>query len=633
MNKNTMTKLGFESIREELLKHISSQLGQRLVMAMAPMTDRRKIERSLDETVEAILVLEALNQPPLYGLHDISAYLERIRMGSVLQPGELMLVADVLRGMRLTRQHLERFEHQATILSRYAAALGQFKALEEEIHEAIQGDWVRSSASKALGAIRRQQDIIENRIETRMKKMLSSKTYLPYIQDPVIQQRDGFHVIPVKASHRQMVPGRVIAHSATGATVFICPETVEKLTAQMRELKVAEEAEVYQVLALLTGLVHEELEAIDRSLEILADLDFIFTRARFSQTYGGTRPQYEPAETVDLKAAFHPLLDAPVKNDLLLGEGYRGLLVTGPNTGGKTMALKTVGLNILLAQCGILPACGPGSRLSVFRAVYVDMGDDQDLSQSLSTFSAHIANLKGIVGGAGRATICLVDEIGTGTDPREGAALGIAILTRLYDAGCLVMGTSHYGELKEFAQRHPDFMNASMTFNEATLSPTYRIVYDAFGESNGIPIARRLEMDEAVIRLAERILASEDPHALYAALPARTFRTRRKRQEAVVECPYRQGDQVLDRESGRRGIFHSAEKIQPFAKVLFGETFERVALRRLERTFTREQLYPEGYDLEQLFVPFRERKMDRDLSKKRLYRQKDIQKILKSTQR
>lgn len=633
MNENALIKLGYYEIKKSMEGYVSSNLGRKKVIDMMPQIDQRKIERMLNETEEAMVVLEALTNPPLYGLQDITLLIERVKMGGVLSPLELLQVADVIRGMRLTRNKMVKFEYQAPHIYNYAVSLVELREIENEIHEAIQGQHVSSGASKELSRIRRQMGIVENRIETRLNKILSSAQNASFIQDSVIQQRNGSYVIPVKSSYKHQIPGRVVDQSSTGATVFICPSAVEKLMAEMQELKMQEELEIYQVLSMLTSYLMEEIDSIEQSVELLGELDFIFTRARYTRTYGGNRPSYQKNEIADLKGARYPLMEGAIPNRITIGENYRGLLITGPNTGGKTMTLKTIGLNIMIAQSGLLPAVSNGSRLSVFKEIFVDMGDDQDFKQSLSTFSAHIANLKKIVEKGGRRTLCLIDEIGTGTDPREGAAIGIAILTKLYEKGSLVMATSHYGELKEFAQHHRAYINASMLFDRKTLKPSYRLIYDSFGDSNGLNVARMLSMDDKVLSLAERILKSDMPHGLYESLPLKNFRDKKEKSVELTKTTYQKGDQVLDLTSGRKGLIFSVEKTSSYAKVLIDGEYERLPLKRLKLTYTRDQLYPPGYDLEQLFVSFKERKLVRDIEKKRIYKQKDIQKILKSTEK
>ncbi len=634
MNEHALIKLGYYEIISELENHVSSNLGRKKVKAMKPLKNIDVIKRMLVETEEAMLILDAMSNTPLYGLSDVTTIIDRMKMGAVLDPEDLLLLADLLRGMRLTKKKLMSFEFQAPHLSNYAVPLIDLKSIEDEIHEAIQGQYVSSNASKELNRIRRQIGVVENRIETRLNKIIKSNEYSKYIQDPVIQKKNGTFVIPVKSAYKNMIPGRAVEISSTGVTTYICPDSVEKLIKEILLLKQEEELEIYQVLSILTGLIFEEVDNIISAVGILGELDWIFSRAKFSMAIGGNKPEYHKNEIVDLKQARHPLMkEECIANHLLLGKDYRGLLITGPNTGGKTMTLKTMGLNILLAQTGILPAIGKDSHLSVFKEVFVDIGDDQDFKQSLSTFSAHLTNLKIIIEKAQRHSLCLIDEIGTGTDPREGAALGISILTELYEKGALVIATSHYGELKDFAEYHRDFINASMSFDEATLAPKYHLIYDTFGRSNGINVAKMLSIESKVILRAQRLLKSDRTIDIYQSMPLKKFVNKKELEKTVYDTDLQKGDQVIQLETGKKCLVYETFKSRPFVKVLVDDEFVEIHLRRVKRTFTRDELYPEGYDLDQLFIPFYKRKLERDIQKKRVYKEKEIKSKMKSTEK
>jgi DNA mismatch repair protein MutS2 len=526
MDERTLRVLEFHKIRERLAEHCTCSLGRDLAEQHGPVNDIRTIKEWSQETSEAVNLLEACGNVPFGGLHDVRPALERARLGSIQDTEQLLEIADTLRATRRLRAFLLEHQEQAvapfasarlrepieSVLADRAQGMSTFPHLEAEIHRCIGPDGeVLDSASPTLGRLRVQIRTMRSRVREKLESILRTATAKNQVQESLVTMRNGRFVIPVKQEHRGAVPGIVHDQSGSGVTLFIEPMAVVELNNQLREIELDEAKEVERILRELTQLVAEDASLIRHTVSIAAGMDFIFARARLSLEYNATAPELNTEGWINIRQGRHPLLsNKPVPINVWLGKDFNSLVITGPNTGGKTVTLKTVGLFTLMAQAGLHIPAQPGSELAVFDAVFADIGDEQSIEQNLSTFSSHLSNIVRILHQTTGNSLVLLDELGAGTDPQEGAALAMSILEFLLDVGCRTVATTHYSELKSFAYTQSGVENASVEFDVETLQPTYRLSIGVAGSSNAFAIARRLGLSESILDRAKARLTNEE---------------------------------------------------------------------------------------------------------------------------
>lgn len=511
MDEHTLRVLEFDKVKEQLKGYASCQLGLDLIDEMQPHAEFKWITTALKEVTEARRLLASRQGIPMGGVHDIRPLIQKTALGVFLQPQELLDVVSTLAAARRLRQSLLKAPDETPLLAQIGRTLGLFPKVEAEVQRCIseKGEVV-DNASPQLAQVRGKLRTVHGRMVDRLNSIIRSAKYRTMIQEPVITMRDGRYCIPVKAESKREFGGLVHDQSASGATVFMEPADVVELGNQIRELQLAEQQEVERILRRLTNLIAEELGAVQETVNALARLDLIGAKAKWADAMDACEPQLDIKGRLDLVKARHPLLEGnAVPIDVRLGDEFTALLITGPNTGGKTVSLKTVGLLTLMAMAGMHIPADEGSRVAVFTKVFADIGDEQSIQQSLSTFSSHIRQIIKIVEQADSHTLVLLDEIGAGTDPEEGAALAKAILNELMGKGARVMASTHYGELKEFAYTEPGVENASVEFDQETLQPTFRLVIGVPGSSQAINIAARLGMPESVIQTARQMFSPE----------------------------------------------------------------------------------------------------------------------------
>lgn len=510
MHGPTMAALEFPRIQQELAAHAACKLGKELALAVEPLPSPDLVRRVQQETTEAKGLLSGGRSLPFGGIHDVRLYVERALNGGVLRPDELLNVADTIYGCRQLHRFLTEHRAIAPLLSRYAEAFGRFGELEAEINRCIERGMVSSRASRSLKQTRNEIATLETRIQERLNGLL--KHYRLYLQDVLVTSRNGRYVIPVKASAKASVPGTVHGSSASGSTLFVEPEAVSSLCEELETWRAMEQAEVEQVLMALSGQVADQAESLQATLGAVAELDLIAARARLSMAWNASPVAWSDAGEVNLKGARHPLLGRnAVANLIRLSANARMLIVTGPNTGGKTLLLKTLGLLVILARCGLHIPVDEGSTLCFFEDVLADIGDHQSLEQSLSTFSGHIANIVPMLEKASPRTLILLDELGSGTDPHEGTGLGIALLEAFLERGAYTLVTTHLRDIKEFGRTTPGCAFAGMGFDGESLRPTYRLLYGALGESRGLEIAARAGLPAAVVQRARALVHGGSP--------------------------------------------------------------------------------------------------------------------------
>lgn len=509
MDEHSLKVLEFEQVRELLMPHAACELGLEKIRALAPTSELPDVQRLQRETAEARRVMQQHGTFPLGGVHDVRGSVRRAAIEGALDETQLFAIAETLGGIRRMKAFLGRIPNIAPALSDYAIMLGDFQKIEDRIFGCIndKGEVV-DNASQRLSQIRVQIRTTHNRMIEKLNSILRTQKNL--IQEPIITVRGDRYCIPVKSENRSHFGGLVHDQSASGATLFMEPTAVVELGNEIRQLAIKERQEIERILAELTAFVGAREAEIQASLEVMAIMDFTVAKARLAQEIDAVEPQINAAGILDIRYARHPLLSGHVVPiDVRLGGDFNTLVITGPNTGGKTVTLKTVGLLTLMAQCGLQVPCKEGSVLSTFVQVFADIGDEQSIQQSLSTFSSHIRQVVKIVQRSDHRTLVLLDEVGAGTDPTEGAALARAVLEHLTEAGARTIVSTHYGELKEFAYSREGVENASVEFDLATLRPTYRLMIGIPGASNALTIASRLGLPDTIVERAEGHLSSE----------------------------------------------------------------------------------------------------------------------------
>ena len=514
MARYAIKTLEFDKVKNILADKTATSLGRQAVGAMRIESEFAKVKRLQEETAEALRIMDEGKRFPFGGAYNIVSEVKRAELGSTLDPEELLHIQTTAAAIRQMKFFLQDEAEIAPVLSEYANGLGIFTKLEKQISNAIDDHGeIKDSASTKLGGLRTAIQISKNRVKEKLDSLLHDPSNQKYFQENLVTMRGDRYVIPVKMEYKMNFPGIVHDQSGTGATLFIEPIAVVNLNNDIKRYMAEEKEEMERILRQLTANVGVEAPTLLASLDILTDLDVICARAYLAQEQHAVRPQMLLKGKVEIKQGRHPLLnkDTVVPLDVELGERFSMLLITGPNTGGKTVALKAVGLFALMAQSGMfIPASS--AKLPVFRAVYADIGDEQSIEQSLSTFSAHMTNLISILGEVKSGDLVLIDEICAGTDPNEGAALAMSMLEHLHKNEVLTMVTTHYSELKTFAYGHEGMENASVEFDPVSLRPTYRLLMGVPGSSNAFNISRRLGLAEEIVVQAGRLLNQEHVH-------------------------------------------------------------------------------------------------------------------------
>jgi len=513
MNEKVLKTLEYHKIIQMLAECATSAPGRELCQALEPSTDLAGIELAQKQTGDALTRIFQKGSLSFSGTRNIGSSLKRLEIGGTLSIEELLRVASLLKVTKRAKSYSrsERETPREDSLDGLFAALEPLTPLSGEINRCILSeDEIADDASARLKQIRRSIKNTNDRIHSQMNTMLNSSRN--YLQDAVITMRNGRYCLPVKAESKNQVPGMIHDQSSTGSTLFIEPMSVVKLNNDLKELFLKEQEEIEVILADLSALTAEHIPALISNYEILSNLDFIFAKASLAKSYNGTAPLFNRDRRIRIRKGRHPLLDSlkVVPIDIHLGDDFNQLIITGPNTGGKTVSLKTVGLFTLMGQAGLHIPANDRSELSIFDEVFADIGDEQSIEQSLSTFSSHMTNIVSILEKVDEHSLVLFDELCAGTDPAEGAALAMAILSRLHHYGIRTMATTHYSELKVFALSTPGVENACCEFSLETLSPTYRLLIGIPGKSNAFAISSKLGLDADLIENARSNLTEQD---------------------------------------------------------------------------------------------------------------------------
>lgn len=613
MDKISLDKLNYYDLKEIVKSYCVSGLGKALIDKLEPSSNLKVVNRRLDETSEGRKLLDVSYHLPLEGIHNIFPLIDKMDKGGVLEPSDLTMVSDFLRGCRKVKMFLKDKEGYAPTLCSYAENISDLSYIEEEINISIRGSVVDSNASKELKKIRKQIDTCEGKIKEKLDKFLRNSSNKECIQEFFISQRNGRYTIPIKAAYKNKVAGSIVEVSSKGTTVFMEPDIVSKFTSELSVLQAEESMEVYKILAILTEMIYERIKDLKMNVEVISEYDMIWAKAKYSLDIQGIKPKINDYGYTKIIKGRYPLIKNGVPLDFEIGKDYRTLIITGPNAGGKTVVLKTLGMLTLAVQSGFHIGAKEGTEISIFQDVFVDIGDNQSVENALSTFSSHVQNLARIIKESGKSTLLLFDEIGSGTEPNEGAALAIAILEELYHKGCITVATTHYGEIKDYSHNHPDFENAAMEFKKETLEPLYKLTIGKTGDSNALYISKKMGISDSIIERTRTYIENKDYNY-------ETIKESKKKRVKEVESEekyydFSVGDKVLLLDKDDSAIIYKGRDEFNNVVVLYNKDFIEVNYKRVKLELKAEELYPEGYDLNQLFVSYKDRKLERDIQR------------------
>ncbi|MBC7959653.1 MAG: hypothetical protein H7X94_07290, partial [Vallitaleaceae bacterium] len=619
MNIQALQTLEFDKIVQRIKEFALSESGKKLVDALHPSDHIDRIKNQLVETTEAKAIIMKTSAVPIQDLIGIENILEKLGKGTALHPEELGTLSKLLKSTKKMKKFMEDHKSLAPKISQYASSMYELSEVIEAIDKCIVNNTVDDRASVTLEKVRKKIYVAEGRIKSKLASIMSSNTYKKYLQDTNISIKNDHYVISVKSEYRKEISGNVIDKSATGSTLFIEPDAVGALQGELTMLRFDEEKEIYQILLYLTMMVESCLREININIETLAFYDFVFAKAKYSKAIEGCSVDVNLKGYTKIIGGKHPFLGSTcVPLHFEIGQDYKALVITGPNTGGKTVALKTVGLFTAMVQSGLHVPVEEGSIFSIFSDILVDIGDGQSIEQSLSTFSSHVKNIIEIIKCASKYTLVILDEIGAGTDPTEGEGLAIAVLESLYEKGSTIIATSHYAEVKAFAAQAEGFINGSMTFDIGTLKPLYHLSIGTAGESNAFIIALRLGMSQKIIEKAHQITYKEakdystymDPSRKTNIPEGNAYKKAQPPKSTVIETTdttsenetvFKVGDLVYVHTLKQRGLIYAEENKKGEVGIVVRDKKLLVQKKRVSLYIDGKQLYPEDYDFDIVF--------------------------------
>lgn len=645
MKPFALNKLEYEKIRTDLERFAVSYLGVEHIRKMAPLTQMKAIRNKLNETEEAKTLLQTGASVPIPSLEGIELILDLLGTGYVLSERDFGNMVQYLRSCRQLIQYMNAKDGIAPLISSYASSMHELRPLLSEIELSIHGGRVVDSASKDLAKIRKKIIVTEERIKRKLDSLMSR--YKGILQEHVISKRGGRYVLPIKKEHRKSVNGSILDESASGQTVFIEPSDMQALQMELTLLHADEVREETKVLSDLTALAELYQFELRTNADIVGIYDYIIARGKYAISIGGRNVSLNQDGFIHLKSAVHPLIGSSmIPLDFTIGKRYKTLIITGPNTGGKTSALKTVGLITVMVQSGLLVPVAEGSHCAIFDEVSVDIGDGQSLEHALSTFSAHIRNIRDILQTAGRSTLVLLDEMASGTDPGEGVGLSIAILEELSQRQATVVVTTHFTEIKNFAERTAGFENARMEFDADTLEPLYRLRIGEAGHSYAFVIAAKLGIPESIIARSREIteagtargdmtlrhdVGSESEEWAEGASPVdhitlpsneqdklMNVKDHEDENEASPSSFYQLGDRVYVPYLKRSGTVYETMDGRGNIGVMIQKDRLKINHKRLKPYIAAKDLYPEDYDLDIVFESKENRKKRKLMNRKHI---------------
>lgn len=621
--------LEFDKIINRVTEYALSEEAKKQLQALQPLKALDVIDAHLNEVTEGRRLADSSFRIPVNSLEGVKALMDKIEKGRVMDPVDLNHLAKFLSAGEKMVQFMSDKESLIPVISQYASSISVFEELYERLISSVVGTELADQASTALHKIRKRMSILSERIQGKLQQFLRSSSSRDYIQDSVIAMRNGKYVLSIKSTAQNLVRGHVLDKSHTGSTVFMELDSTRKLQDEIDMLKIKENEEVYRILAEITNEVAAYMPALRINYDCLVQYDFIYAKAKYSKAIQGTAIELNNRGDIQIIKGRHPLLGSgAVPLNLCIPKNKQGLLITGPNTGGKTVTLKTVGLLTLMTQCGLHGSAAAGTKLINFSKILADIGDGQDLEQSLSTFSAHITNIISIMEQADKHSLVILDEVGTGTDPIEGMGLAIALLKNLYNKGSKILATTHFSELKSFALHHDGFENGSMAFDLNTLKPKYELVMGESGASNAFLIALRLGLSQDIIEEAHEISYEEKKN--YSGLLEERLEADRK--PIVIEKPE---EVVLDRKPKKevrrhdfsvgdlvyvpllkqRGVIVELEDRKGDITVMIKKKKTKINYKRLKKYIDKKELYPDGYDMDIVTKSKGERKTGKQIKK------------------
>lgn len=609
MNKLNKDELGFNRVKELVANHAITPEAKKAIIAMQPKTSINAVTQLLNETAEMLGILRQGKHIPFVSSDSLKPILQKVNKGLILSVDELEKVADFIRVNRLLKRFLSK---QGTpILNSYAEEIGILDNLEEAIYQKIEHGQVSNNADKDLAKLRIQVKKLNHDIKDSLQHFLTGKKYQIALQDKLVVEKAGHFTLPVKASYRNLFPGQIIDVSNHGKTVYIEPNKAAKLIEQKGKFQSQITAIEFQILGMLTAEVFENLPTIKQNMQIIIAIDVILARAKYSLIVAGVRPDLNAENRLILNCMRHPLLTNPIPLSVKIGQPTRGLIITGPNAGGKTITIKTIALSVLMAELGLfLPA--KRCDIPICDHVFSLIGDQQDIDNSLSTFSGEMVKIAQIVKQAQKYSLIVLDELGSGTDPNEGSALAVAVLQELQLRGCLVIATTHYSTIKDFSVKSPAFMTASMDFDLEKLQPTYRLIMNQAGESRALWIAKRSGMSDPVLASAKKILETGEFPLKESSV---TFKKEIDRKD-TKKLKLHKGDIVFVGNLNKEAIFYQKAKTVNKIIVFVDRDFLEVPIKRVKLRRKAQDLYPAGYNLDLLFVKdWQQYKLNKDLDR------------------
>lgn len=630
MNKTkTYELLGYQNIIEELREYAVTPKGREMADGLAPFLSEAKLKKNMRDTTQARQMLDELGAPPFPAMEHVEEYVAKAVKGELLLPEHMEQIGIFLVAVRRMRLYLEKGKERQIGLAFYCDNLMEAGGLLEEIERSIRGGRIDDYATNALRDIRREIQVLEGKVKEKAESALRANK--AYMADSFVVNRNGRICIPVKKEYKSRIPGTLVDKSATGSTLFVEPQAVTKLLDELDSYRIDEDTEERRILYILMDRIAEHEAEILEDIRVVVLLDFIFAKAKLSANMGAMEPKINMERYILMKNARHPMLreEECVPLDFEIGRGIRGIVITGPNTGGKTVAMKTVGLLSLMACSGLHVPCGEAD-IALNSQVLCDIGDGQNISDNLSTFSAHISQVNEILGTVNEESLVLLDELGSGTDPAEGMGIAIAVLEQLRKSGCLFLVTTHYPEVKEYGERHREIINARMAFDRESLRPQYRLEIGKSGDSCALYIAKRLGVPDQVLLMAAREAYKEQADGLIRELELdtgkrsrgtekrKTPRVERQgevKREAVHGETFTRGDSVIVSPDQVIGIVVKPADRNGDVLVQIHREKSLINHKRLKLKVAASQLYPEDYDFSIVFDTVENRKARHQLGK------------------
>ncbi len=635
MNNNALKILEYKLIIEELSNYAISEITKERIIKLMPSTDIIKIENNLLETTEARKIVDISSSIPLHSLEGIKDIIHKIEIGGVLNPEELVKIKGLLKDGRKLKRFMKDKDYVAPNVSMYSLSISELKEIEEEIDRCIDRNRVIDGASNSLMKIRRKKYSLEDKIKEKLERLIKSAKYKGKIQDNLITTRNGRYVIPIKAEYKKEIEGTIHDKSSKGNTVFLEPAPIKKLHNELNILEIEEEQESFRILAELSNLVVSYIKEIKMNMDTMLEYDFLLAKGKYSKVLDGMSVKVNEKAYIKIVKGKHPLLgkDA-VPLDFEIGKDYNSLVITGPNTGGKTVSLKTVGLLTMMVQTGLHVPVKEGSEFAIYVDILADIGDGQSIQQSLSTFSSHIKNIINILKCADKYSLVIIDELGAGTDPGEGAGLAMAVLEELHRKKATILVTSHYNKVKDFALQKDGFENGCMEFDINSLKPLYKLSIGKSGDSNAFLISLRLGMNKEIIERAHEITYKDKRiynefkevnkekeiriHKEKVYEYKKNKERRRKYEQGKIESEFKIGDCVYINTMERTGIVYEEEDSKGEIGVIVMKEKYHINKKRLSIYIEAKELYPEEYDMNIVTKSKDYRKKDKLLSKRHI---------------